>query len=324
MSSQIINNSILAESLAQPFLTKTDEESILRFSKPEQIFSVLQNTPLVTYLSNEEEKNITQLENICERYLYNFKQQTYNASLQQEVYKILWAAYDFHNLSVLLKAKVSDKDFSETDNLLSGLGFYDKQTLYDYFVNDTLYQLDPLFHDAYHKAYRHLEAEDVARAELEIEKHYWLYCKNYSVASQNIFIQDYLKTVIDLANIFSRIRGKNNSRIDFTRYYIPGGNYGIDSFSTSEDAIDLLENYGGMDRWRTAVEECVSKGEGIRLHWLKNTYVLEYIELHTKTVFSVTQLVHSTLKVQLECKKITMLIIASLYGVAEEKIVSFK
>ena len=319
MSSQVIYNSISAEALAKPLLTKTEEESLFQASNSEEIFSVLQNTPLGLYL-NSDSKDISKIEFACEQYIYAFKHETQYLFVKDEIQKILWAQYDFHNVSVLTKAKSSGEDFSVIEPLLSTLGFYTKDDLYSHFITDTLNQLDPLMHEAYHKAYWHIEAGDVARGELEIEKYYWLYCKNYSIASQDIFIQEYQKITIDIANILTRIRSKNNTRIDFARYFIAGGNYGIERFSSIDSAIELLEKFGGFDRWRSAVEECVSKGEGSALDWLQRTYLLEYATSQTKTIFSVSHFIKSLVTVQIECRKVTMIAIASMYGISGEKI----
>lgn len=321
MSSQGIYNSIVAEAYAQPLLVRSDEESLLRAKSTEEIFSVLLNTPLGQYIGSEN-RDMAQIELACEQYLYSFKDQAQYLYISLEIQKLLWAQYDFHNLSILTKAKSTGEDFPTIEPLLSTLGFYAKSTLYSHFISDTLYQLDPLIHEAYHKAYWHIEAGDVARAELEIEKHYWLYCKNYSITSQDVFIQEYLKIAIDLANIFSRIRSKNNNRIDFARYYVSGGNYGKEIFSNVDSAIALLEQYGGLDRWRSAVEECLSKGEGNAIERLRQTYLLEYAMSQTKTIFSISNFVKNFIAIQLECKKVSVLAIASLYSVPREKIAS--
>jgi len=217
-------------------------------------------------------------------------------SLGSTVVKTLRLKYDFHNLKVLLKARLSKAE----PQGLSTVGFLTMEQLARILDEKTIDSgVDPFAGEAMLEA---VSAAEESGSPVEIEGildrlYYRLFVKNLSV---NPFLEEYARRTIDLINLRTlwRVKAMEWPEEKLTENLLPGGTVEVGFFVANFEGPmgDLIPKVPD-DAYRKMLREALSAYQSrkalssLRLDRLADDFLVEFIRETKKFCFGLEPLV---------------------------------
>lgn len=166
----------------------------------------------------------------------------------QVVVDLMALKYDYHNLKVLVKERMLNKDLSK---LYIPIGSTDLKKIKDGIIEGNLRDIQPEFREAIEAVLKDFEInKDPQRIDIILDRFYVQHLYKMAVGTGIKLFIDYVKDMIDFINIKSTIRLKKQGKdMNFLEEVIlPNGNIDKDlilmSFNDSiENMITRFKNY---------------------------------------------------------------------------------
>jgi len=225
----------LVRALETRLLDKVKIDRLLVLKDIEEVFKALQDTDYGKYL------NEIHAPSDFEIMLKKELQRTYKLLDELAVDEYIKVDtryyYDFHNIRVLVKAFISEKEF---DFALSSFGAIEPKVLKTIFENEEFDLLPTCLKDAVLNAIEnYYERKDPQLIDLSIDRDTFKY---YTTCSESDFIRNYHKLQVDLKNFLTLLRLERIERKDMLKYSIlPGGFLGEEIFLEIADSNSLLQ-----------------------------------------------------------------------------------
>ena len=283
MESAYTYSATRARALAATLLQPADVERLLVATSSEKILEALRESYLAPFMNDVSVDNFQVDELLLQHQMTAVRLMMAIASDPNTLRGYL-ARYDFHNLRVMVKARVSDLDYDSTMEQLSPLGWYAPEDIYSYTVAETLYRLAPEFQASYQQAHWYIEAGEGGRAERELDDAYWTYRKRVAMESTDLWLQQLLQVEIDLHNARNRLRAEVFDRLDFGKVYQSGGSVPASTFSSIDTTQEMLRSYGGTDLWDPALEQ-YAHGNSVGVEQAARSYVWSMVHNASYDVF---------------------------------------
>ncbi|MBU0578001.1 V-type ATPase subunit [Patescibacteria group bacterium] len=181
-------------------------------------------------------------------------QEMKNLFIQMAPYKealnFLWYKYDFHNLKVILKAKLTERGYADISHALIDLGTISFEDWEKHLLEDKKIELSEALDKAIHRAKGAYEkTNDPQVIDQTIDQHYLESLKEISDEMGSLLISRYLSRLIDFSNLRAFIRAKelNKDFGYFQRVLLDGGHVFPDAFLGSYER--------GYDELRQVLEK---------------------------------------------------------------------
>lgn len=229
-------------------------ERLLDAPGASESFRVLNDLPLVAGSLNEY--GVQDFSKVLQGAQMEVKQLLLDMMPYTEVLDFLWYKYDFHNLKVILKAKLSGQDYQEVGHALSTLGTISVERWQRHLMEGEKIELA----DALPKVVRIIEEDyeknqDITIISSILDQHYLEQLSKIADSMNSPLISSYLRRLIDFSNLISFIRVTETKKdeVVLTRTLVKGGNipYRVfkDAYGRShEDLLQVLEKkIGGED-----------------------------------------------------------------------------
>lgn len=148
----------------------------------------------------------------------------YEISKDSIVVDLLALKYDYHNLKVLVKEKILDRDFEE---LYLDIGPMDIPKIKIDYMSDNLKRIDPPIRDILISVEEDFESKcDPQRIDFLLDAYYFKHLLELAEESGIELFIDYAKTLIDFTNIKTLVRvQKQKKDINFLEDVIVSGGY---------------------------------------------------------------------------------------------------
>ncbi|MFA5577067.1 MAG: V-type ATP synthase subunit C [Tissierellaceae bacterium] len=163
----------------------------------------------------------------------------YEISKDRIVVDLLALKYDYHNLKVVIKEKILQKDLEEMYMSIGSMDFL--KIKMDYLAGN-LRDMDPNLREAIEEVERDFEInEDPQRIDIIIDKYYFSHLYQLAESTDIPLFIDYVKDLIDFTNIRTLIRvKKQNKDIKFLEeVVVPNGKIARDDIVLSiNDSIE--------------------------------------------------------------------------------------
>jgi len=154
----------------------------------------------------------------------------YEITPVKEVVDIMTLKYDYHNLKVLVKAKILEKDFS---HLLTPIGTVELDLLQNALKTETYDDLRLIMREAVEEVFSDFEkTEDPQRIGILFDRYMFEEMTEIAKNMNNTFLTRYVQAKIDLANLETllRVRQKQKGREFLETVILGGGSIDKDKF----------------------------------------------------------------------------------------------
>ncbi len=218
-----------------------------------EAFRALNDLPLMA--GSLGEHGVQDFSKVLSGAMMDTKQLMLDLAPYAEVLDFLWHKYDFHNLKVVLKAKLSGQDYQEVGHALSPLGTISAEKWEKHLMEGEKVELA----DALPKVVRLIEEdyeqnEDLTVISSVLDQHYLEELDRIASRMKSPLISSYLKRLIDFSNLlaFIRVTETKKDEAALKRTLVQGGHLSSRIFQDAhgksyEDLRQLLEKKIGGD-----------------------------------------------------------------------------
>ena len=191
-------------------LDKAKIDRMIDSDSAEAAIKVLQETDYANVMS--EVKRAEDYEIILSSELKRIYNEMYSMSPSRALIDLMGIKYDYHNIKVIIKGMILEKDFS---NLLIPVGVNEINKLKYSIENNELSGFAPIMRKAIEEAIEDYNSKkDPQRIDIIIDKYMFEDMKLIAKEIDDKFADKYVKSLIDLTNVKTllRVKKQNKSR----------------------------------------------------------------------------------------------------------------
>lgn len=311
MNTSYIYSASRVQALGQTLLTEADVERLLAAPTAGERFRALHESYLAPYLDQDD---MPAAMTALDRHLQEVKRVVLGIAPEARPLSVLWLKYDFHNLRIFMRGKLERLSYEATTALFSGQSYYPADQFYEYAVANTLNRLEPELHEAYHEAYRYLEARDGAAADRIVDAAYFACVRRIVGGTTDSFLRQHVAGRIDLFNLTSRLRTLAHNHVDFDRVFVSGGTIRRDQIEILEQTLAAFAELGGESFWRAALTEYQDTGHSTRIDARADDYLLQQAVTTSVDIFSSASLVAYVLKAREAAATVRAVLVGTASG----------
>jgi len=229
-------------------------ERLMEAPGASEVFRSLNDIPLVAAaLSNHSVQDFSK---VLTSAIENIKELMIQMAPYPEVLNFLWYKYDFHNLKVSLRAKVTGQGYADVNHALIGLGTVSKEAWEAFILEDKSVQLTKKLDKQIDKIKALYEKDaDPTMINVIIDQHYVETIKGIADQLGSSLVDSYLRRIIDFSNlrVFIRIMELDKERNILEKLLIDGG------FLKTEVYLNSFER--GYDELKQAIDKPVGSDD---------------------------------------------------------------
>lgn len=314
---------VMVRVLEKKLLTKNRLDRMIEAETPEEVMKQLSETEY-----SQNMFDIQQLQEY-ERILKRETERVFNLvrelSNDKEIVDILSLKYDYHNLKVLLKGRLANKDFS---TLLMDAGTQKIEKLKLKFDIKNYNDLPEEISKAINEVEKDfLENNDSQKIDIIVDKYYY---KNLLRIAKKInvsVIMDYAQGLIDFQNIITLFRAKKQNRdIKFLENVIhEGGRISKDKIVEAiNDSVEMIINKFKKEKignyLQRGLEEFTETGRLSGLEKISQNYLMELNKDSKYIIFGPEPLFTYLVAKEREISAIRMIMVSKINNIEISKI----
>jgi vacuolar-type H+-ATPase subunit C/Vma6 len=220
----------------------------------------------------------------------------------------------------MAKAKAKQLTSDDYQSLLFERGIYDPAYLQECAENKSLDFLQSGWQSQFDQAVEYALSGKIDKIDGLFDELFFTTCKQITAKVGDDFMKGYLKTLIDLHNLKSKLRLLNNPSIGFKPDFIDGGNLEASHMETVEDILSQFAQFGGADFWKEAIDYYQSSGNTTSLDARSSEYMLMYAKEASYDMFSSASLVLYYLKCRQAAANIRIIVVGKDSGMRDSAI----
>ena len=206
-------------------------ERLMDAPDADSAFKVSNDIPLVMH--NLGDYSVKDFNKVLVKTTSEMKNAFLRMAPYSEVLNFIWYKYDFHNLKVVLKAKLTQRGYDQVEHAISPLGTVNLEDWQKYLLEDIPIKLTEGLNKfiAYiSEVYK--ESNDLQEIDQIIDKHYLSVLKGITDDIKSPMISEYLRRIIDFSNLsaFVRITEMNKDTKYLESVLLSGGHAPISLF----------------------------------------------------------------------------------------------
>lgn len=304
-------------------LDKAKIDRMIDSDSAEAAIKVLQETEYANVMS--EVKRAEDYEIILSSELKRIYNEMYSMSPSRALIDLMGIKYDYHNIKVIIKGMILEKDFS---NLLIPVGVNEINKLKYSIENNELSGFAPIMRKAIEEAIEDYNSKkDPQRIDIIIDKYMFEDMKLIAKEIDDKFADKYVKSLIDLTNVKTllRVKKQNKSREFLLSVVIDGGS--IDKETLASLLTDSVENIPGklsytdyVDVLKSGVEEYSKNGSAGLLEKLIDNYIMDMMKDAKLIPFGIEPVLAYIYAKETEIKVIRIIMVGKLNNIAGEVI----
>ncbi|WP_315119976.1 V-type ATP synthase subunit C [uncultured Clostridium sp.] len=309
--------------LETKLLDKAKLDRMIDSSSAEDALKILGETEYSNYMSSI--KRPEDYEELLGGELIRLYQLMYSLSPVKELVDIMSIKYDYHNLKVMIKGKLLNKDLS---HLLIPVGLINSNKLKQMFDNENFKELTNYMIEGIEKVNKSFE-EDGDPQKIDIILDGFMYKEMLHRANEigDDFLSSYFKMIIDLTNIKTllRVKKQNKGRRFMEEVLIEGGTIlKKDLISYENESVDSIANklsYTSYEKiLRLGLESYGDNGNISYFEKLTDNYIMDYIKKAKYVSFGIEPLLGYIMAKENEIKTVRIIMVGKLNNIAPEVI----
>lgn len=207
--------------LETKLLDKAKIERMVDSSSAQDVLKVLQETDYGMFLGDV--KKPEDYEIILSKELNRVYDMLYKICPSKEIIDIMAAKYDYHNIKVLIKGKILNKDFSQ---LIIPVGIEDVSKLKYAIENEYYRDINTLMRECIEKIEEdYSQTKDPQRVDIIADRYLFIHINSIVKKVNHKPLEKYIDSLIDLTNIKTllRVKKQGKGKDFFINALIPGG-----------------------------------------------------------------------------------------------------
>lgn len=317
MQTSYIYSASRLNTLAGFLLSHTDIDRLMVAAPGADLESALKETYLAPYILKATEDVIP---SAIEQTLIEAKQLIHRIAPNGNMFRVLWVQYDIHNLRVFVKAQAKGLSFEECAPFTSDRGTYSPAVLFEYAEKGELNRLRAEWQEAFDTAARLVSAGELDKVDGVLDQAFFSAIQSIAQGESDQFMKKYVRGLIDMYNLKSRLRAVTYPQVNFTPVFITGGTFAQAEIETKEQVFSALEKLGGFDFWRSAVEYYQETGNTTRVDARADEYILMLAKEASFDMFSSASLVLYYLQCRQSAANVRTIVVGRNSGMKEEDI----
>ncbi|PPK48018.1 V-type ATP synthase subunit C [Clostridium algidicarnis] len=309
--------------LETKLLDKSKIDRMIDSSSKEEALKVLQESEYSTLMSNI--KRAEDYEIILSAELKRVYKMLYEMTPVNSIVDIMSIRYDYHNIKVLIKGKILEKDFS---NMIIPIGTVDINKLIYALDNEYYRDLNPIMRKAIEEALEDFStSKDPQKIDIILDKYLFIHQLSLNEQIDDKFLDRYLRYLIDLTNIKTllRVKKQDNTR-DFLNSLIIQGGY-VDRDKLNSLYNDSVENIPGKlaftdysEILKFGIEDYVKTGSINLFEKLSEDFIMNYMKKAKYITFGLEPLIAYIYAKENEIKLIRIIMVGKLNNIQSEVI----
>lgn len=283
MDTRYIYSANRIKAMEASLLSDAQVERLLSARDRTQAFQVLSDTFLSPYVSTEGK---TKLPEALRASLIDTKKELSSIAPAPELLNVLWFRYDFYNLKTIIKAMRAGLAGDEILDRCYDIGSIPARVLLDTVLEERTSSLYTELYDAYKTA---IEAEEVYKIDIVMNKGYFKAVKRVAENTKNTFLKRFVTLLIDLFNIKTALRVSVLPDIGESMF-IAGGSIGEEALDGEDNILNSLSSIGSESMWKDAVEQYRNNGHYALLEKTADDYTLDFLKDESRDMFSIATL----------------------------------
>ena len=313
---------VMVRVLEKKLLTKNRLDRMIEAETPEEVMKQLSETEYSQNMFDIQQPQ--EYERILKRETERVFNLVRELSNDKEIVDILSLKYDYHNLKVLLKSKITGKDFS---NLLMQAGTIDASKFkvkFETQSNDLPQEIIEAI-DEVQKDF--VENHNPQRIDIIVDKHYF---RNLSRLAKEIdvkVITDYVEGLIDFQNMITlfRVKKQNRDARFLETVIFEGGtiskNKIVESINDNTDTILNKFKKEKLGIYLTKGLEVFSETKRLsELEKISDNYLMELNKESKYVVFGPEPLFTYLVAKEREINAIRMIMVSKINNISSDKI----
>ena len=309
--------------LETKLIDKAKIERMIEAPSANEVLRILNETEYSNVSSNI--KRAEDYEEILSAELKRVYDLVYEISPIKDVVKIMSLKYDYHNIKVLLKGKVLNKDLS---SMLINLGSLDLQEIKRKIDGDNFKSLSGNLGKGIAEALKAFEeTKDPQKIDIILDKYMYKDLVELQKSLNYKFIDNLVKAMIDSTNIRTLLRiKKQNKNRDFAKEVIVEGGE-IDSSrliallsETPENIMNKLQSTIYSNLVKEGLEGYIESDSASLLEKLSDNYIMDLMKGSKLVTFGPEKILSYIYAKETEIKVIRIIMVGKLNNIAEEVI----
>lgn len=309
--------------LENRLLDKSKFDRMIDSSSAEDALKILQETEYINV--SKEISHPKEYEVILSNELKRVFNMIYDATPHKEVADIMSIKYDFHNIKVLIKAKLLDKNF---DEMLIPVGTIEIKKLKNAIDENNYRDIPNLMGKGMETALEDfLKEKDPQRIDLIVDKLQYDYMYEIANKLDDPFIKKYVDRLIDLSNIRTllRVRKQKKGREFLNGALISGGRIDKDKLlvllnDSAENIYGKLAYTDYSQVLKPGVEQYIRTGSSSELERLSDNYILAFMKDAKYVSFGPEPIIAYIYAKENEIKNIRIIMVGKLNNMPSEVI----
>ena len=309
--------------LETKLLDKTKIERMIDSSSPEEAIKILEETEYSNYIASVNRPEDYEI--ILKEALNDLYKLMYEVTPENLVVDVMNTRYDYHNIKVLIKEHILEKDLS---NIYISLGTVNINLLKEYLSSKKSKDVNPIMAEGISKA---LEAFDKDKDPqmIDIVLDSYMYKDMFYKASKldDKFLKEYIKMHIDFTNIKTLLRAKKQEkdRSFLNEVIIKDGNINKDVYMDllNEPEENILKKLPGSLYEKIlaeGIEDYINTGKLNYFEKLSDNFLMEYVKKAKYITFGLEPIIGFIIGKETEIKVLRIIMIGKLNSVAPEVI----
>lgn len=296
---------------------------IIDSASPEDAVKILQETEYAAHMSGM--KRAEDYEVILSGELRRVYRLMYEICPVKSVVDVMSVKYDYHNIKVLIKSRILDRDFS---NLLIPIGMIELEKLQLSIKNDNHSDLPFFMRDAIEKIQDDFaKYKDPQRVDIIADRYMFQHMLSISMETGDDFIEKYVKTIIDFTNLKAllRIKKQKKSREFLNDVIVEGGYIDCDKIESllleSAENIPVRLNYTDYaELLKAGIEAYVKNGSVNFIEKLMDNYLVAMIRDTKYVSFSPEPVIAYIYAKENEIKLLRIILVGKINKISPELI----
>ena len=234
--------------LETQLLNQTLLERVLDAKTADEAFRVLNDHPLIS--DHIGDLKVGDYQKVFLSALKSIQKIIHEMAPDKEFMNFLWYKYDFHNLKVVLKARLMEHGFADIEHALIDVGLHSLENWEKVLFEGKCLDLIPGVNSAIKEATEFYEkTKDPQVVDLVVDQHYLNELLRLADEMGSPLVQAYVARLIDITNArtFVRCKELKRDKQHFEKFLVKGGSVYTDTFLNSYDK--------GYDELRVVVEK---------------------------------------------------------------------
>jgi len=309
--------------LETKLLDKTKLERIIDSSSGEEALKILGETEYSNVMGNV--KRIEDYEEILSSELKRVYKLLYEISPIKSVVDVMSIKYDYHNIKVLIKEKILNKDFS---NMLVPVGKVDISKLKNAIDNDYYRDLNSVMRKYIEEVFKDYEnTKDPQRIDIILDKGMFEELLILDKEIEDKFLHKYITTLIDTTNLKTlfRVKKQGKGREFFSEVLILGGTIDKDKLfallnDSAENISSKLSYTDYSEILKIGIEAYVKNGSSALFEKLSEDYIMKLMKNAKYVSFGIEPILAYVYAKETEIKLLRIIIVGKLNNIASEVI----